>query len=80
MSHVPKHRALIDKWINEDKIDFYTVSMESMRSWMVVNGTDKKQIKNLLMQSPLSEYWTIEIDELFVYDSKSFRLPEVSLN
>jgi hypothetical protein len=80
MSFVPQHRQIIDHLINTNVIDYYSVSMESMRSWMIINAQSKKGIQKILVESPLHKYWQIEIDELFVFDSASYRLPEVVLN
>lgn len=80
MSFVPAHRALINDWIDKGTLDYYAVSMETQRSWMIVNAPDKKAVADYLLQSTLYSYWTIEIDELFVYDAQSYRLPALQLN
>ena len=54
--------------------------MESQKSWMVMNASSKIQVEEYLSKSPLYKYWTFEIDELFVYDGQSYRLPAVQLN
>jgi hypothetical protein len=54
--------------------------MESMRSWMIINAESKLKVEKLLERSPLHKYWHFEIDELFVFDSSSYRLPELVLN
>ena len=80
MSHVPAHRVIINDFIEKGILDYYSVSMETLRSWMIINAHNKNEVKKSLKQSPLHKYWTIEIDELFVYDSHSYRLPVVQLN
>jgi hypothetical protein len=80
MSFVPAHRLYINSLIEKNVIDYYTVSMESQRAWMVVNAGSKKEVEKYLSKSPLYQYWTVEIDELFVYDGQSYRLPAVQLN
>ena len=80
MSFVPPHRAYINSLIEKNIIDYYTVSMESQKSWMVFNATSKVDVEQYLSKSPLYRYWTIEIDEIFVYDGQSYRLPAVQLN
>lgn len=80
MSFVPAHRLYINTLIEKNIIDYYTVSMESQRSWMVVNATSKKEVEKHLSKSPLFQYWTVEIDDLFVYDGQSYRLPALQLN
>ena len=67
-------------WDTTNILDYYTVSMESQKSWMVFNASSKIQVEEYLSKSPLYKYWVIEIDELFVYDGQSYRLPAVQLN
>lgn len=80
MTLVPAHRTFINELINKSIVDYYAVSMETQRSWMIINATDKNAVEAYLKQSTLYNYWTIEIDELFVYDSQAYRLPALQLN
>lgn len=80
MSFVPPHRLYINSLIEKNILDAYTVSMESQRSWWIINAANKKEVEQILSKSPLYKYWTIEIDELFVYDGYSYRLPALQLN
>lgn len=80
MSFVPAHRFYINSLIEKNILDYYTVSMESQKSWMVFNAANKVEVETYLSKSPLYKYWTIEIDELFVYDGHSYRLPALQLN
>jgi hypothetical protein len=80
MALVPPHRVYINSLIEKNIIDYYSVSMETQRSWWIVNAANKKEVEKLLKKSPLYKYWTVEIDELFVYDSQTYRLPALQLN
>ena len=80
MTLVPSHRTYINYLINKGVIDTYTVSMESQRSWLIINALDKKEVESYLNKSPLRRYWTIEIDELYVFDGQNYRLPALQLN
>ena len=80
MGFVPAHRLYVNSLIEKNIIDYYTVSMESQRSWIVINAISKTAVKQYLSKSPLFKYWTVEIDELFVYDGQSYRLPALQLN
>jgi hypothetical protein len=80
MSVVPAHRVYINDLITKGIIDYYSVSMETQRCWITINALDKKEVTEYLEQSPLFKYWSIEIDELFVYDGQTYRLPAVQLN
>lgn len=80
MGLVPVHRVYINSLIDKGTIDYYSVSMETQRCWMIVNALSKKEVEDYLVKTPLHKYWTTEIDELFVYDSQTYRLPALQLN
>ena len=80
MGLVPAHRTYINYLINKGIIDSYAVSMESYRSWIMITALSKDVVTAYLEKSPLFKYWTIEIDELFVYDGQTYRLPALQLN
>ena len=80
MQLVPPHRTYINYLINKGTIDNYAVSMESQTAWITLNGKNKQEVVKLLQKSPLYKYWTINIEELFVYDGQNYRLPQVQLN
>lgn len=42
MGLVPEHRKIIDGLIDKSIIDYYSVSMETQRCWMIVNAANKK--------------------------------------
>ncbi len=80
MNLVPPHRVYINELIDKGIIDYYTVSLETQRCWIVINALTKTEVINHLKKSPLYKYWTVETDELFVYDAQNYRLPALQLN
>jgi hypothetical protein len=80
MALVPAHRTYINMLINKGVIEHYAVSMESQRSWITLNAATKLEVDDYLSASPLFKYWTYEVDELFVLDGITYRLPHVQLN
>jgi len=80
MTLVPSHRTYINHLLTKGVIETYTVSMETQQSWIVVNANTKLDVEEVLKASPLYKYWSMEIVELFVFDSQSNRLPAVQLN
>lgn len=80
MNYVPEHRTYVNMLINTNVIESYAVSMETHRSWIIINAESKEEVKQILSKSSLYKFWTFEIDELFVYDSQNFRLPKLELN
>lgn len=80
MSLVPQHRAYINTLIQKNIIEYYAVSMESYRVWILMQAESKQAIIDYLSESPLFRWWKVEIDQLFVFDSPHYRLPELTLN
>ena len=80
MTLVPAHRTYINYLINKGIIDSYAVSMESYRSWIMLTAESKDQVREYIKKSPLFKYWTYEIDELFIYDGQTYRLPALQMN
>ena len=77
---IPPHRTYINYLINKGIIDHYAVSMESQRAWITLNADNKKEVKRILIKSPIHKFWKYEIDELFVLDGQHYRLPAVLPN
>lgn len=80
MTLVPPHRVLINDLIEKNIIDSYAVSLETQRSWITINAATKAEAKKILAKSPLFKYWTIEIDDIYVYDGQIYRFPALQLN
>jgi hypothetical protein len=77
---LPTHRAYINELIETNIIEYYSVSMESKRAWMIVNAEKKDDVEDYLQGSPLFDFWEYEIDELFLYDGQTYRLPTLQFN
>jgi len=77
---IPAHRKYINTLINGAIIDHYAVSLESKRIWITINAEDKAAVDEYLAKSPLFKFWIYEIDELFVLDGLTYRLPHLQLN
>ncbi|MCU0404279.1 MAG: hypothetical protein MUE99_06995 [Chitinophagaceae bacterium] len=80
MPLVPSHRTYINYLINKGIVDSYTVSLESSKSWIIMNAVNKTEVESYLKRSPLFKYWTCEIDELYVFDGQNYRLPALQMN
>jgi hypothetical protein len=56
MTLVPAHRTYINYLINKNIVDYYSVSMESQKSWITFNAEDKQAVEDYLIKSPLYRY------------------------
>lgn len=80
MEAVPRHREYVNHLINTSVIEHYAVSLESRRSWITLNASSREEVEEILSRSPLFDFWTFEVDELFVLDGQTYRLPELNFN
>lgn len=78
---IPRHRAFISRLIEDNIIDSYAISADRTRGWVTMNGQSAETIRSVVEQFPLYRFLRgVEIDELFVFDSKASRFPAISLN
>ena len=78
---IPKHRAFINQLISEHVIEYYAISADRGRGWVIINSDDEVTVRNVVKQFPLYPFFNVvEIDELLVYDSAASHFPHISLN
>ncbi|SNC61765.1 hypothetical protein SAMN06265337_0534 [Hymenobacter gelipurpurascens] len=78
---IPRHRAFINRLIEDSIIEANAISADRSRGWVTMNGQHTAAIKSIIEQFPLYHFLReVEIDELFIYDSTSGRFPRISLN
>lgn len=78
---IPRHREFINQLLGEHVIETYAISADRSRGWVTMNGEDKKSVREVVEQFPLYDFFkSVEIDELFIFDSVASRFPHISLN
>ncbi|RAK70291.1 hypothetical protein [Hymenobacter edaphi] len=78
---IPRHRAFINSLIEENVILSYAISADRSRGWVTMHGATPEAVRGVVEQFPLYRFLqSIEVDELFVFDSTATRLPKISLN
>jgi hypothetical protein len=81
MSLIPRHRAFINRLIEDQIIEAYAISADRSRGWITMNGQHSAAIQSVVEQFPLYRFLReVEIDELFIFDSAASRFPRISLN
>jgi hypothetical protein len=81
ISLIPRHRAFINRLLEENIIEAYAISADRSRGWVTMNGQHGAAIQSIVEQFPLYRYLReVEIDELFIFDSAASRFPRISLN
>lgn len=78
---IPSHRAHVSQLLDENVFETYAISADYRQGWITLTSSDAAAAQAVLEQLPLYPYfWQIEIHELFIFDSHTFRFPRVSLN
>lgn len=80
MAAVPDHREYINGLINDQVIEHYVVSMETQTVWITLNAESKNEVEKLLSKTPFYPFWTLQVNELIIWDGQNYRLPVVQLN
>ncbi|UYZ63871.1 hypothetical protein [Hymenobacter weizhouensis] len=81
ISRIPRHRAFINRLIEENIIEAYAISADRTRGWVTMNGATAASVQAVVEQFPLYQFLSeVQIDELFVFDSAASRFPRISLN
>jgi len=81
LATIPKHRAVINQLLSEHVIEAYAISADRGRGWVIINGNDEDDVRNIVEQFPLYPYFqAVEIDALLIFDSAASRFPHISLN
>ena len=78
---IPAHRAFINQLLSQKVVESYAISADRSRGWVTMHGDDTAAVLAIVEQFPLYDFLAgVEIDELFVFDSASFRFPLINLN
>ena len=80
MTLIPAHRVYINHLIEKGIIDHYVVTMESQRLWITITAETKEEVLDYLSKSPIFRYWTLEVEELLLFDGHHYRLPALQMN
>lgn len=81
MAIIPQHRTFINQLLAEHIIEAYAISANRSRGWAIITSDDEEAAHTVVKQFPLYPYLrSIEIDELFIFDSAAARFPHISLN
>jgi len=81
MAIIPRHRAFINQLLAEHVLEAYAISASRSRGWAIITGDDEAAVRAIVEQFPLYQYLrSVEVDELFIFDSAASRFPHISLN
>lgn len=81
MELIPKNLEVTNQLLSEGKIQYYTVSLERSKVWMVVQAETEFEAQSILAELPLSLYMTPTFfPTTFHQNTNNISFPAISLN
>ena len=81
MALIPQNMEVTNKLLSEGKIQYYTVSLERSRVWMVVEAESEFDAESVLADLPLSPYMTPTFFPIMFHrNATNISFPAISLN
>jgi len=81
MRKIPAHRKMVNRFLADDKIVNYTLSMDKSKLWMVVKAPSEFDAEAIIAELPLTIYMTPVMHQLMFHNNSfDLRLPALSLN
>ncbi len=80
MKMIPAHRAYISQLINDSTIQSYSINADRTFGWIIFNCNGIDDVFEIVEQFPIHKYISIQVHELMIHDSESFRFPKMHMN
>lgn len=81
MELIPQNMEVTNKLLSEGKVQYYTVSLEQSKVWMVVEAETEFDAQAILAELPLSLHMTpVFYPTTFHRNSSNISFPSISLN
>lgn len=77
---IPDHRERINELTLQNVIETYAVNLERTKGWIVMNANDDAGVIAQVEELPISDYFTYEIDQLFIFDNALAHFQKFVLN
>src|SRR6478735_5832606 len=77
---VPEHREMINNLLIKEVIEIYGVNLERTKGWITINAKDEEEVINTIEAFPIRDYFTYDIDQLFIFDNALGLMPRMVLN
>ncbi len=77
---IPKHRARVNKLMEEGKIIQYALAADRSLLWITMIAKSQREVMDILSTLPLIQYMSPEIHALAFHNSISNDLPKLIMN
>lgn len=77
---IPEHREMVNDLMVKEVIETYAVNIERTKGWITLNAKDEAEVTSIVDSFPISNYYTYDIDQLFIFDNALGLMPKMVLN
>jgi len=77
---LPAHRKIINDLLIEGVIEMYAISEDRTQGWIVFHAENEDEVTKMLDNFPIRDYFTYEINGLFILNNAVSLWPKVHLN
>ena len=77
---IPEHREMVNDLMVKEVIETYAVNIERTKGWITLNAKDESEVTSIVDSFPISNYYTYDIDQLFIFDNALGLMPKMVLN
>lgn len=79
-SMIPEQRAHIDTLMQNGVVTSYSLALDKSKLWTTVLAKDQEELRDILSEFPLINYFVLSIHELAFHNTTAYRMPPISLN
>lgn|SRR6476619_6011434 len=77
---IPEHRELINDLLIKEVIEIYGVNLDRNKGWLAINAKDEDEVANIIETFPIRDYFSYDIEQLFIFDNALGLMPKMVLN
>lgn len=77
---IPEHREMVNDFLLREVIETYGVNMERTKGWITMNAKDEEEVTSIIESFPISDYYTYDIDQLFIFENALGLMPKMVFN
>ena len=80
MQLIPQHRERVNELLIREIIETYAVSADRTKAWVVVNAATEEEAIAVIESFIIRDYFSYDLDQLFIYDNALGLMPKMALN
>jgi hypothetical protein len=77
---IPEHRELINDLLIREVIEIYGVNLDRNKGWLAINAKDEDEVADIIETFPIRDYFSYDIEQLFIFDNALGLMPKMVLN